>query len=345
MGTVSAKDLTASLDKAKNMGLVEEGFDLCGHHMVVRNLRPTEVEAVLEACKGLEDLPYVNAYQREHVSRAIVELDGFDLRETDFIDDEEPDPKKSGTMKRVRIERHKWLADKLVFSWGQEVIFTIYRKIGDCSIKADKEAKLGVVFLTPDETAEDKYRRLLGDLKEIEDDVPATLLDKTLDEFGLMRKSTAAELEAAQEKLSTLKQEEDAKAREEAPPEEEPLPPISPVAQAMANRKPLNQPEEAAPPERVVPQERPKPFVQAPAVTSARTAQLAALEGDADVVGVLTDQMLGAQPKLPVKPQEVAELGGSRPIIDPARAAQAVASIIDQPPPAGINPRFRSPSG
>jgi len=350
MGTVSAKELLASLDKARNMGLVEEAFDLCGHSLMVRNLRPTEVEAVLESCKGLEDLPYVNAYQREHVARAICELDGYDLREVEFIDDEEPDPKKQGSMKRVRIERHKWLNERVVITWSPEAIFTVYRKIGECSLKADKKAKEGVTFLTEDETPEARYRRVLGELKEAEDDVPEMLLDKTLEEFGLMRKSTADEIKAAQDKLNKLRDEELAaeKAAAEAKEAEE-AQPLSPVAVAMAARKPLNQVEEAPPPERMVPRQVQPPPQVVPAQSvaavapSPRAAQLAALEADADSVGVLADQMLGQVPYSLQKPSEVAELGGSAPVIDREAAARAAASIIDQPPAAGINPRFRPP--
>lgn len=348
MGTVSAKELLASLGKARDMGLVEEPFDLCGHALVVRNLRPMEVEAVLEACKGLEDLQYVNTYQREHVARAICELDGYDLREVEFIDDEEPDPKKQGQKKPVRIERHRWIGDKVISTWGPEVIFTAYRKIGECTVKADKKAKEGVTFMVEDETPEAKYRRLLGELKEVEDEMPETLLDKTLEDFGLMRKSTADEIKAAQEKLNRLRDEELAaeKAAQEAKEAEAPV--ISPVAAAMAARKPLNQVEEAAPPERTVPvpvQPPPQvvPAQSATASPSARAAQLAALEADADVTGALADQMLGQGPYALQRPAEVAELGGSRPTLDKEAAAREAAKIIDQPPAAGINPRFRPP--
>jgi len=347
MGTVSARDLLASLDKTRDMGLVEETFDICGHNMVVRNLRPTEVEAVLESCKGLEDLPYVNAYQREHVIRAIVELDGYDLREVEFIDDEEPDPKKPGQMRRVRVERHKWLSDKVVRTWGQEVIFIVYRKIGDCTTKADKVTQEGVIFMVPDEQPEATYRRILGELKEAEDNVPPTLIDKTLTEFGYIRKSTADELKAAEDRLAQLRVDEEAKEAAEAKAAEAASQPISPVAQAMANRKPLNQSEEVPPPERVVvtPAQAPRQVVPAQpqgAAVPSRASQLAALEADADLVGALDVAVAGPSGVLP-RAGEVAELGGSSPRPDAALDARQAASIIDQPPPAGINPKFRPP--
>ena len=246
-------------------------------------------------------------------------------------------------MRRVRIECHKWLSDKLVRTWGQEVIFIVYRKIGDCTIKADKLTQEGVSFLVADEQPEATYRRILGELKEAEDNVPPLLIDQTLAEFGYIRKSTADELKAAEDRLAQLRQDEEsaaaAAAAEEAASE---IPPISPVAQAMAKRTPLNQSVEAPPPERVVvtppPEARQVSPAQSQGTVSARASALAALEADADLVGALDASMPAAAHPRP-EPQ-VMELGGSQARLDPSGAA----SIIDQPPPAGINPKFRPPS-
>lgn len=346
MSAVSAKDLLASLGRARDMGLVEEAFDLCGHSLVVRNLRPLEIEAVLYACKGMEDLSYVHAYQREHIARGICEIDGFDLREVEFIDDEEPDPKRQGQMRKVRVERHKWIAANLIATWSSEAVLSAYRKIGDCTMRAEKLSKEGITFLADDESNEDKYRKLLGEIKELEEDMPPTLIDRTLEEFGYARRSTLEELKAADERLNRLREEEsNSEASPEAPPEPEPQPepepePPSPVAQAkdiMAKRKPLNQ-EEAPPPE--LPRQAPvvpvQPVIPARAPVSSRAAQLAALEADADMMGLMGEQ---APPQGVQRPTEVAELTANRPRVDP----QQVAGLIDPPPPAGINPRFRPP--
>jgi len=353
MGTVSAKDLFASLERARNMGLVEEKFDLCGHALVVRNLRPNEIEAVLESCKGLEDLAYFNTYQREHVARGLCELDGFDLRAVDFIDDEEPDPKKPGQVKKVRVECHRWIADKFLTSWGPEVILIAYRKIGDCTAMADKQAKDGVTFIQPDETPEQKYRRILGELKEAEDDMPDQLLDRTLEEFGFARKSTLDELKAADERLNKIRDQEIAaeKAAQEAQDAAEkaapaPPPPVVPNGRdLLANRRPMNR-EEAPPPEvstPLRPVQPPGTTVTRPEGPSSRAAELAAIEGDADSVGILAAGPASPKPAEAFRMTDTAVLG-HRANHDPEQQAAEARSIIDPPVQGGINPRFRPPS-
>ena len=82
MGTLSARNLRESLKKAKNVGIVEERVSLFGEiEVVVRNLRPDQYEAINDDCKEEEDLNYLYGFQTGHVKRAIVELNGQDLRE------------------------------------------------------------------------------------------------------------------------------------------------------------------------------------------------------------------------------------------------------------------------
>lgn len=350
MGTISAKDLRASLEKARDMGLVEEKFDLCGHALVVRNLRPGEIEAVIEACKGLEDLAYFNAYQREHIARGLCEIDGCDLRDVDFIDDEEPDPKNKGQVRKIRVERHKWIAEQFLASWGADPILMVYRKIGDCTTQAEKRSKEGVTFLLPDETPEQKYRRILGELKEAEDEVPGQLLDRTLEEFGLVRRSTLDELRAADERLNKIRDAEieAQKAAEEARAAEEAATAraSAKAADIMANRKPLNQ--GAAPPPEATslqPVQPPAAPIMRPEAPSSRAAELQALEADADGVGVLAAGPLGPKPAEAFRMSETATLGGPvRPPADPERQAAEARSIIEQPVRGGINPKFRPPA-
>ncbi len=337
MGSIVAKDLRASLAKASDLGLVEETFDLCGQTLTVRNLRPPEVENCIASCMNKEDYQYLNLFQRMHVCFGLVELNGFSFRDIQFVDDEEPDPKRAGATRKVKLEKHQWLADNLVSDWGQEAIFTIYRKIGDCTARAEKLAREGVTFLAPDETDEDKYRRLLGEIKEIEQNMPAQLIERTLEEFGYVQQSTLDELRAAEDKLEKLRVEEEAKTAG-TPPEPEPVPEPS-VAQAkdlLRARVPMNQqPLMAGPPPATS-----VPATSAPVVSS-RAAALAALEAEADVTGMMADAV--APQNLP-RPTEIAEIGGPQPKIDLEKSAREASAIIERPPVGGINPKFRPPS-
>lgn len=196
MRTLSAKKL--SLEKARNLGIYEEPVTIGDCELVLRNLRPDEYESALADCSELEDLAYLNAFQKAHVSRAICQVNGQDLREVEYIEDEEPDP-KTGKMKTVRVERHEYLRKHLVDSWSKEVIFVAYRKLGDVVAEAEKKAKDGIQFRIAEESPEEKYRRLLGDVKEIEQELPEELTERILEEAGyLLRRSVdVSRLDAA----------------------------------------------------------------------------------------------------------------------------------------------------
>ncbi len=185
MRTLSAKKL--SLEKARDLGIYEEPLTLGDCELVLRNLRPDEYEQVLTECAELDQLEYVNVFQKAHVSRSICSINGIDLRDVDFIEDEEPEP-KTGRMRNVKVELHAYLRKNVVDTWAKEVLFVAYRKFGDVVAEAERKSRDGIVFRTADETPEEKYRRLLGDMKEAEAEVPQELVERILDDAGYMVK-------------------------------------------------------------------------------------------------------------------------------------------------------------
>lgn len=199
MRTLSAKKL--SLEKARHLGIYEEAVTIGDCELFLRNLRPDEYEKALADCSELEELAFVNAFQKAHVCRAICQVNGVDLRDVDYIEDEETDPKTNKT-KTVRVERHEYLRKHLVETWSKEVIFVAYRKFGEVVAEAEKKAKDGIQFRIAEESPEEKYRRLLGDLKEVEQELPEELSERILEEAGyLLRRSVdvARLAEAAQQ--------------------------------------------------------------------------------------------------------------------------------------------------
>lgn len=267
MGTLSARNLRESLAKARNVGIVEERVTLFADaELVVRNLRPDEYEAIARDCEGQDGLEYLYAFQEGHVKRAIVELNGLDLRDVQFIEDEEEDPKKPGQTKTVKLELHDWLQKNILSTWSKEALYVVFRKVEDAVGRAETKAKEGIEFITPDETDEDRFRRMAGELKELEGNLPAKLVDHVLDDVGYMRKSAAEEIKKAMERADQLAREaaEAAKKGEgggtppqtppaaSAPPASPAPPPAAPatpvaakpgqsVEELMRNRQPLNQ--------------------------------------------------------------------------------------------------------
>ncbi len=357
MGTIDSKKLNAALTRAKNVGLLEERFTVEDCELVLRNLRPAEYVAVIEECQGLGDVAYLHAYQRGHLARAIVEINGVDLRSTEFVSIEDEDLKRPGQTKTVKLELHDYLLKHVLATWSQEAVFVAYRKFGDLIGTAERKAKEGVTFLTPDETAEDKYRRLLLEAKECEEDLPNTLIDKTLQDLGLMRTSAADEIKRTMEQTDRLAREQEAeRAQQEqaqaVPAQAEPEPPPPPIVvqteAAEPSRQPMNQTTGLPPdPHQTLQQAIAARRVQ-PAAANVevykRTSTIAALEADASGLG---DDQIGTLPGKNGEPIPVVTMGATTEVVelrkqssfDPSAAQQ----ILDTPPAAGINPRFRPP--
>lgn len=338
MGSIDFKKLNQALARAKNVGVVELPFSIGECDLVLRSMRSEEYTAALKECDGFPEEEYIAQYQKSHLSRAIVEVNGVDLRDTQFVTVEEPD--KAGGTKKVKLELHRYLADHMLNTWGKEAMDVAFRKLGEVLEVADRKAKEGVTFIAPEETPEEKYRRLLLETRAAEKDLPDSLLDRILDEQGLIRKSTAEEIKQAMSRADELAREQE---RER---------------EASAALEPVSEPPEEAPPEATVEEEVPeppaKPVVEDPHVAlqrailrrtpevrseqseevkpSTRAAQIAALEGSDQ-----EEPDVSAAVSLHSGSEDIVEI--RRTPVDP----QAASAIVDNPPVAGINPKFRPP--
>ncbi len=395
MATVQAKRIKDALQKVRRVGRIEEAVTIAGCEVTLQNLSPDEFEAALSAIEGLEDVAYAHAYQMEQVSRAILEVNGQDLREADYIEDEVPAghyvlelvfPNKvaadtvagklreqklnvtvtevtDGAPKTVKVERHQWLQENLLKTWSREALTVAWRKFTEVLIKADAEAKKGVNFLVPDETAEEKYRRLLSELRETEDELPDELIHQVLGEAGLLKKSRQEELDAVNERLAQVQ-----KPVPEVPAPAAPVvgervpggPPPVDVQQAMAARTPLNNqsgpvpvpappagstPVSASPRAKVPDQVRRAAMQNTQGIQSRhaesggiqtrrpnRAAEIAALEGQVDPT-IADETAAVMSPSAPVPVTELSHRGEG---ID----ERGFRSILDQPPAVGVNPKF-----
>jgi len=356
MNTIAAKKLNEALAKAKNVGLVEEPFTIEDCEITLRNLRPDEYSAILQACQGLDNVAYLHAYQAEHIARSIVVINGVDLHDTKYVMDEESDPKEIEKLRPIKLELHTYLLKNVVSTWSKEVVYTAYRKFLDVVSKAERKAKEGVTFLLPEETDEERYRRLLLEAQECEENIPSTLVDHILDELGLMRKSTAEEIKAAMVKTDQLAKEEELNERTiDAPVSTAPIA-NEPVEQAQKDdRQPLNQPPEKLPTDPhatlqkaiAARQRASMPVQTAPQESNAkvpsRADKIAALEADAGTAGIdlpLTRKDGDPIPvyQTPGAEKEIMEIRKQAPI-DPNQ----IKAILDQPPKSGINPRYKAP--
>ncbi len=244
MATLKAKSLRDALQKARKVGRVEDAVEIAGCALVFQSLTTSDYEAIAAECAEFDDIAYYHAYQVSHVARAIVEIDGQDLRDVEYIEDEVPDLEHPGATVVRKIERHEWIKSNLIASWGREAVLVAWRKFAELLVKADKRAKDGVTFLVPDETSDDKLRRLLKDVRELEEEMPSELAAKILSDAGFQRKSSVAELESAAKRVNELASQEVQPEVASAPPEVAP-PPVQRVVVPAPVPQPVSTPEEA----------------------------------------------------------------------------------------------------
>lgn len=397
MATLQAKRIKDALQKFRKVGRIEDTTQIAGCDVTFTNLTQTEFEAAFAAMEGLTDVAYANAYQMEQVCRSIIEIDGQDLRDVDYIEDEVPVghyvvelalPNKAAAdsvaaklreqkltvsitqqttdqTKTVKVERQQWLKTNVLETWGREAITVAWRKFTEMSLKADDHAKKGVHFMVPDEQPEDRFRRLLDELREAESELPDELVNAVLSDAGLLKKARREELEAAHAKLTQVGEAQPSP-EPVAPPPPTPVTPPSPpvervapgapplsVQQAMLNRQRLNQqsidvpvpvPAPEAVPVPAVPRVVVPPQIRKAAAQNAqnlqgnepsmnaRASEIAALESlDAGTPALEVHRLPGRQD------DAVIDLSHPQTGID----AKGLHGIIDRPPVAGINPRFR----
>ena len=345
MAVLQAKKVRDSLAKARRVGLIEEPVTLSGCNIVLRSLPPEAYESINNDTHELEDIEYLHAYQLGHLSRAIVEIDGVDLRDVDFVevDEELPD----GKVRTVKLEKHVWLRDYYLKTWGREVVLSGWRKFAELLVKAEEKAKEGIVFSIAEESSEDKFRRLLGELTETGAELPSELSLRILDEAGFMLKSSKEELEQASQTLSEIKPDKPEEAVTEPAPAPEPsrvpeparvaepsraAEPVADLNDKMRDRVPMNRGAVE------IPQPRAQDQVAAPSVSTPVPAQIR----DA----AISSQSLSRSAQIAnvegVDPSTVHQVPPSRETVELRRPDPAGRGEIklDPPPVGGINPRF-----
>jgi hypothetical protein len=356
---LQAKKITEALQKAQRVGEVEERFSISGCEVVLRSLTPEEFESVITETEDLDEgLPYINSFKKGHICRSLVEVNGESLREYDFVDVEVESTDiatKQVTQKVVALERHRFVLEYILATWSREAIDVSYRKFLDLTSKSEAEAAKGVEFTLPDETPEEKYRRLLIETKEIEAQIPIELATRILDEVGYMTKSSKEELDHVDQVLSKVAEDTSDELQEEL--QREPVPVEAPASSTdlrsmLQSRVPLNQRSVAIPvpvPQPVMtqtPDPQPAPrVVSGPALPITPEVRRRAQEISALEFGMGLDSMDpgpalqgGTSYTVPPHLSEGAQLLSEPAVrVDP----NGVNTILDQPPAVGINPRYK----
>lgn len=355
MATLKVRKFRDALKRAKNVGRVEESVTIDGCHVVLQSLTSDMHEAIFAELDG-EVHVYNMGYQVAMLSHSIVEIEGVDLRNFDVIEDEAPAkhfilnalvanehkavelkkalaeqgvdvslvPVETAEDKTYLLEKAEWVKRHLE-TWSREAVLTGYKKCLDVIAKGEIQSSQDVKFTFTGETDEEKYRRLLAELKALEDTLPSELVANVLNDAGYLQKNSTREMEEVISKLEVevpdLAPPPPQPPIQEKPslvvPRAEPVAPIPiptqippEVSKRMVDRTPMNQPS-------LVPNQlRQQPPVEMPA------------QGSEDDISTLEAIKRGA-----VRYQET--LSSPVPKFDEAAAA----SIIDQPQ-FGLNPKF-----
>jgi len=360
---IKANKIQEAIQKAQRVGEVEERFTLAGCDLVLRSLQPGEIQAVLDEIDGLEDVEYMTGYRFGHLSRSIIEVNGESLREADFIEVEvEEEVDGVNQLKTIALERHKFIADYILASWSQEAVNSAFRKFSDVIEKAEQAAVEGVEFRVPDETPEDKFKRLLVEAKELEGQIPFELVGRILNDIGYLSKSSKEELETVDKRLARMASEINSGKtveglQEGSEPEATSAPPPTQAA-PRAVRVPLNQRAVSVPvptPQVVTraepTEERPRPLIQLSPEALRRSREAEALEGGLGAPPTSyqseVERLSGTTAPAIQSSTRVAESIPSGSVVAASPSTRvdpnSLGSILDRPPTAGVNPRYRPP--
>jgi len=390
MATLQASKVLEALARAKQVGRVETSVTIDGCPLVLQNLTTSDYNNIHAETEGLDEVAYLHGFQEGHICRSIVEIGDQDLRDVQFIEEEVPSgayvvevqlPNKSsaealatearkkggkasvippsGDIRTIRLERHAWIKDHFMPEWGREAVIVAWQKFSEVLDEAENKAREGITFKVPDETSEEKLRRLFSELKEVEEELPPEIAEAVYNEMGLFKASSKQEMDRVNTKLRDLKPAPEVssatpKALEPAPapqvpeqapeplqrtPSSEPTPEELMQTRMPLNRRPVANPR---PPSQetttsaakrvLVPEQIQKAAVANTASMRGRSAQIASLEAQVtpDVLEHGTYDPHGG---------EIAELSAPLRGIDGAEAR----TIINTPPKVGINTRFKPP--
>jgi hypothetical protein len=191
MSSITLNHLKSALDKSRDIGILEKKIDIPGMSLVIRTLRPDEITWSLDE---LEDYhtrsAQIFAWQKLQLSRAIVEVNGVDLRSVRTVDLED------GT----KLELHEALSRNLIDTWSKDLVLHLVVALTELSKESEDQIKKSMAAYIVSENAEEKLRECLIAVKDAEEAVPPKLAETILKEFGLVRQSSVEELKAALEK-------------------------------------------------------------------------------------------------------------------------------------------------
>lgn len=213
---LQARSIEKSMAKAFNLGISEDSFEVLGVQITIRNLTAPEWQSALDSAQSSEDDVEVQDMRLQLLSRSVVELDGVSFRGVSSIELDELDVKGNPKV----IEKEAYLIEHVFSTWPSEVQSIVNDKFFDLSREVEARAKLGVVFHSPQETPEEKFRALLIEAKDLQSQIPFDLSEKILKDTGF--KEVKLQPSAFEEELVAPVQQSTSSAQAPSPPVDQP---------------------------------------------------------------------------------------------------------------------------
>lgn len=178
---LQARAIEKTMAKAFNLGISEDSFEVLGMAVTIQNLSEEEWQKALETTSDMEDMEVsLQTIRHQFIARAIVEIDGVSFRGVSSVELDEVDESNEP----IVLEKVEYLITQVFKTWPAEVHEVINAKFLDHTRLIENKAKNGIVFNTPQETPEDKFRSLLLEAKELQGQIPFDLSEKILLDTG-----------------------------------------------------------------------------------------------------------------------------------------------------------------
>lgn len=226
---LQARAIEKTMAKAFNLGITEDTFEILGVQITIQTLSEPQWTEVIERSRKRDEEEEMypdlalRVSQIDFLARSVVEIDGVSFRGVSSVELDAED--ESG--KPVVIEKEEYLIHHVFNTWPLEVLDAINGKFFDLIRTVETRAKSGLVFHTPQDTPEEKFRELLLEAKDLKGQIPFDLSEKILADTGF--KEIKLEKSSFEEELETPLPKPPAPS----------TPPISPKPVDMQTRVPL----------------------------------------------------------------------------------------------------------
>lgn len=346
---LNANSIKSELSNLKKLMTVELSFVVMGVSITIRSLLPEErLNVMMQAVNYKQNqLEFVIFSKLSFIALSIVELQGIDFRGVELVQKERfVSGKKEPEL--IKVPLATYLKEEVVSKWSDEIINVIEKKMEEVSKLSNKKAREGIVFEKDEDDYVGNFRVLLNEAKELEKNIPETMVSNILGEFGWAKFGVSLEeAKRIEEKFKSEKANEEPEQKIESTQVKESQEPDEPNTEEeneeggdkeefdLINRRALNQEYDVS---RI-------PSTQPPIVTSPEPMVVRA-KNKPPVEVVASQEMLSRGGRSNLIADIEGAMGEDNTIVIGKNRQDKTkdAVVFDPKPVGGINPKFQRPN-